>query len=190
MAFARAAFASHVTTPAAVVAPIPDELPFEAAATIPVAFLTAYYALMRCARLKANEWVLVHGGAGGVGLAALQIARWRGARVIATAGSPEKRALVRVLGAEHAFDSRSGAFVEDVRRITGDGVAVVLNSLSGEAMERSISLLRPFGRWSRKRAGGSSPVTSIDISTSARIPNSSRSRARCLFRDADLVEAP
>lgn len=147
MAFAKNAFSTHVTTPAAVVAPIPHDLSFEMAATIPVAFLTAYHALMICARLKADEWVLIHGGAGGVGLAAIQIARWRGARVIATAGSAERRTLLRALGAEHAFDSRSNAFAEDVRRVTGEGVAVVVNSLSGEAMERSIGVLRPFGRF-------------------------------------------
>ena len=147
IAFAKNAFATHVTTPAAVVAPIPNGIEADMAATIPVAFLTAYYGLILCARLKPSEWVLIHGGAGGVGLAAIQIARWRGARVIATAGSPEKRALLAALGAEHVFDSRSGAFVEDIRRVTGEGVAVVLNSLSGEAMERSIGVLGPFGRF-------------------------------------------
>ncbi len=80
-------------------------------------------------------------------MAALQIARWRGARVIATAGSVEKRNLVEALGAEYVFDGRSGNFVDEVRRVTGKGVAVVLNSLSGEAMERSIGLLEPFGRF-------------------------------------------
>ncbi len=110
IAFAKNAFATHVTTPAVVVAPIPNGIASDMAATIPVAFLTAYHALMLCARLKPAEWVLIHGGAGGVGLAAIQIARWRGARVIATAGSPEKRALLASLGAEQVFDSRSGAF--------------------------------------------------------------------------------
>jgi NADPH:quinone reductase-like Zn-dependent oxidoreductase len=148
LAFARSAFATHVCVPAAVVARIPEGVATETAATIPVAFLTAYYGLISLARLRRGEWVLIHGGAGGVGLAALDIARWRGARVIATAGSPEKRDLVRALGAEHVLDSRSGAFVDDVLRITKDkGVAVVLNSLSGEAMERSISILEPFGRF-------------------------------------------
>ena len=147
MAFAKNAFATHVTTPATVVAPIPGALSMDMAATIPVAFLTAYHALMLCARLKPNEWVLIHGGAGGVGMAAIQIARWRGARIIATASSPERRCLLASLGAEHVFDSRSGAFAEDVRRVTGEGVAVVVNSLSGEAMERSIGTLRPFGRF-------------------------------------------
>ncbi|MGF3026773.1 SDR family NAD(P)-dependent oxidoreductase [Methylobacterium aquaticum] len=147
VAFAQSGFATHIVVPEMVVAPAPRGLSPEAAATTPVAFLTAYYGLVTLARLKAGEWVLVHGGAGGVGLAALQIARMRGARVIATAGSNEKRALVKALGAEHVLDSRSLAFVDDIRRITGDGVDVVLNSLFGEAMERSLNSLKPFGRF-------------------------------------------
>jgi len=147
IAFAKGAFATHVIVPQIAVAPLPSGISAEAAATIPVAFLTAYYGLVVCGRLGQGEWVLIHGGAGGVGLAAIQIARWRGARVIATAGSAEKRALLRMLGAEHVFDSRSGAFVDAVKAVTGQGVSVVLNSLSGEAMERSIGVLRPFGRF-------------------------------------------
>ena len=147
VAFAPEAFASHVTVNARAVAPVPEALELTAAASIPVAFLTAYYALEHLARLRAGEWVLLHGGAGGVGLAALQIARWRGARVIATAGSQEKRDLLKLLGAEHALPSRSLAFVDQVRSITGAGVDVVLNSLAGEAMERSLELLQPFGRF-------------------------------------------
>ncbi|PNG25647.1 type I polyketide synthase [Methylocella silvestris] len=147
VAFAGGALASHVTVDANLAAMVPAGLSLEAATTIPVAFLTAYYALIGCARLAPGEWVLIHGGAGAVGLAALQIARWRGARVIATAGSLEKRDLIRTLGAEHVFDGRSGNFVDEVRRVSGAGVAVVLNSLSGEAMERSIGLLEPFGRF-------------------------------------------
>ncbi|WP_336490447.1 SDR family NAD(P)-dependent oxidoreductase [Methylobacterium nigriterrae] len=147
VAFAQSGFATHIVVPELVVAPSPAELDPMAAATVPVAFLTAYYGLVSLANLKRGEWVLVHGGAGGVGLAALQIARLRGARVIATAGSREKRALVKTLGAEHVLDSRSLAFVDDVRRITGTGVDVVLNSLFGEAMERSLNALKPFGRF-------------------------------------------
>ncbi|HKU98833.1 MAG TPA: SDR family NAD(P)-dependent oxidoreductase [Vineibacter sp.] len=148
VAFAADAFASHVTVGAHTVARIPDGISAEAAATLPVAFLTAYYALVHLARLDAGEIVLVHGGAGGVGLAALQIAKLRGAKVIATAGSPDRRTLLRELGADHVLDSRSLAFVDDVRRITdGAGVDVVLNSLAAEAMERSVDCLKPFGRF-------------------------------------------
>ncbi|ACL56934.1 type I polyketide synthase [Methylobacterium nodulans] len=147
VAFAQSGFATHVVVPEMVVARAPKGISLQAAATTPVAFLTAYYGLVTLAHLKAGEWVLVHGGAGGVGLAALQIASLRGARVIATAGSTEKRALVKALGAERVLDSRSLAFVDEIRRITGDGVDVVLNSLSGEAMERSLNVLKPFGRF-------------------------------------------
>jgi acyl transferase domain-containing protein/NADPH:quinone reductase-like Zn-dependent oxidoreductase/acyl carrier protein/NADP-dependent 3-hydroxy acid dehydrogenase YdfG len=146
-AFAAQAFATHVTVPAAQAAKLPDNLTCEDAATIPVAFVTAYYSLVTLAQLRRNEWVLVHGGAGGVGMSAIQIAHARGARVIASAGSRGKRDLLKALGVEFVLDSRSTNFVDDVRAITGSGVHVVLNSLAGEAMERSIACLRPFGRF-------------------------------------------
>ncbi len=148
VAFAPAAFAQHVVVPEFAVAKLPEGIGAEAAATIPVAFLTAYYSLKHLARLSAGETVLIHGGAGGVGLAAIQIVKWLGATPIATAGSPEKRALLQMLGVEHVLHSRSHSFVDGVMEITsGQGVDVVLNSLAGEAMERSIGCLRSFGRF-------------------------------------------
>ena len=148
IAFAPACFASRVTVSEKGCARTPQGLAPEAAATIPVAFLTSYYALHRLARLEAHETVLIHGGAGGVGLAAIQVARHIGATIIATAGSPEKRSLLRQLGVDHVLDSRSLTFADDVMRLTGGkGIEVVLNSLSGEAMERSIEVLAPFGRF-------------------------------------------
>ena len=147
VAVAPAAFATHVTVAADAVTAIPDALDATAAATVPVAFLTAWYGLKELAGLKAGEWVLIHGGAGGVGLAAIQIADLLGARVIATAGTPEKRALLEALGVAHVLDSRSLAFAGEVRRLVPDGVDVVLNSLAGEAMEASLALVRPFGRF-------------------------------------------
>lgn len=146
MTFAPGAFGTHVTVPGSVVAPVPGGLTAEAAATIPVAFLTAWYSLMHLARLKRGETVLIHGAAGGVGLAAMQIAHWRGARVIATAGADDKRALVDLLGAEMVLDSRSLAFADEIRERLG-GVDVVLNSLYGDAMEASLKALKPFGRF-------------------------------------------
>jgi acyl transferase domain-containing protein/NADPH:quinone reductase-like Zn-dependent oxidoreductase/NADP-dependent 3-hydroxy acid dehydrogenase YdfG/acyl carrier protein len=145
--FAANAFSTHVIVPAAQIAKLSPEMPFESAATIPVAFLTAYYSLVALAKLKRGEWILIHGGAGAVGMAALQIAQSRGAKVIATAGSRAKRGLLKALGVRHVLDSRSTAFVDEVRQITGTGVDVVLNSLAGEAMERSIACLCPFGRF-------------------------------------------
>jgi acyl transferase domain-containing protein/acyl carrier protein len=146
--FAPAALGTQVTTAAHAVTRIPDATSFTAAATIPVTFVTAIYALGSLAKLAAGEFVLVHAAAGGVGLAAIQYAKYRGASVIATAGSPIKRAFLRLAGADHVLDSRDLGFADAVRAITGgSGVDVVLNSLSGEAMEQSLGVLKPFGRF-------------------------------------------
>jgi NADPH:quinone reductase-like Zn-dependent oxidoreductase/acyl carrier protein len=148
VAFVKGGFTSHVIAPAFAVRKISSTLSFEAAATIPVAFLTAYYSLVHLAQLKRGETLLIHGGAGAVGLAALQIARHVGATVIATAGTGEKRALLRNLGADRVLNSRTLSFADEVMKHTGaKGVDVVLNSLAGEAMLRSMDCLRPFGRF-------------------------------------------
>jgi acyl transferase domain-containing protein/NADPH:quinone reductase-like Zn-dependent oxidoreductase/acyl carrier protein len=147
IAFAASAFATHVTVPTAQVAKLPALISSEAGATIPVAFLTAYYSLVTQAKLKRGEWVLIHGGAGGVGQAAIQIAQARGARIVATAGSRAKRDLLTAMGVHHVLDSRSTTLVDDVRAVAPAGVDVVLNSLAGDAMERSLACLRPFGRF-------------------------------------------
>ncbi|WP_084675934.1 type I polyketide synthase [Caballeronia insecticola] len=148
LGFAPASFATRVVTRTGAIARKPEAMSFEAAATIPTTFFTAYYALCELARLRRGERVLVHGGAGGVGIAAIQIARHLGAEVFATAGADEKREFVRLLGADRVFDSRSLAFADDVRACTnGAGVDIVLNSLAGEAMVRGIDTLRPFGRF-------------------------------------------
>jgi NADPH:quinone reductase-like Zn-dependent oxidoreductase/acyl carrier protein len=148
LAFAPGAFASHLVVKTFAVSKLPSQLSFEDATTLPVAFLTAYYSLVHLAHLEAGETVLIHGGAGAVGLAAMQIAKHRGATVIATAGSGEKRALLRSLGADFVCNSRTLAFAEEVMSFTnGKGVDVVLNSLAGEAMVRSMDCLKPFGRF-------------------------------------------
>ncbi len=147
IAIAPASFASHVTVAARAVGRLPSGVGMREAASIPVPFLTSCYALEYLARVRKDEWVLIHGAAGGVGLAAIQVAKRNGARIIATAGSDEKRSFLRSLGADIVLDTRSLNFVDQVREITGKGVHVVLNSLAGEAMERSIELLRPFGRF-------------------------------------------
>ncbi|MBX6376578.1 MAG: SDR family NAD(P)-dependent oxidoreductase, partial [Acetobacteraceae bacterium] len=145
--FAPAALASRVLTRAEALTRRPESLSPAAAATVPVAFLTAVYALEHCARLREGERVLIHGGAGGVGLAALQVALAAGARIAVTAGTEAKRAFLRAAGAEIALDSRDPGFADALRAHWPDGVDVVLNSLAGEAMERSLGLLRPFGRF-------------------------------------------
>ncbi|MFG1188187.1 SDR family NAD(P)-dependent oxidoreductase [Xanthobacter flavus] len=146
MGFAPDAFSSHVTVPAWFAFKVPETLALEAAAAVPVVFATAWYALIDRARLTAGETVLVHGAAGGVGLAAVGIALARGARVIGTAGMPEKAALLKALGVEAVYNSRDLAFARDIARDHGK-VDVVLNSLAGDAMAASLKLVKPFGRF-------------------------------------------
>lgn len=148
MGLGGSCFASHVVTAADAVVRMPVGWSFEAAATVPTVFLTVYYAFKQLADLQPGEKVLIHGAAGGVGIAAIQLARHLGAEIYATAGSDEKRDFVRLLGADRVFDSRSLSFADDIFVATeGEGVDVVLNSLAGEAMRRSLDVLKPFGRF-------------------------------------------
>jgi acyl transferase domain-containing protein/NADPH:quinone reductase-like Zn-dependent oxidoreductase/acyl carrier protein/short-subunit dehydrogenase len=148
MGIAPKALSTHVVVAREGVTKVPAGIDHVAAATIPVAFLTAYYAIVELGRIQSGETILIHGAAGGVGLAAIQIAKLHGAKIIATAGTTEKRHFLSVLGVDHVFDSRSMSFVGDTLRVTGGkGVDLVLNSLFAEAMERSFELLKPFGRF-------------------------------------------
>ncbi|MEZ6090598.1 MAG: SDR family NAD(P)-dependent oxidoreductase [Pirellulaceae bacterium] len=148
MGVAPYSFASHAATAQYAVVATPDNLTDDEAATIPITFLTAHYALRWLARLSANEKVLIHAGAGGVGLAAIQIAQSIGAEIFATAGSDEKRDFLRSLGVSHVMDSRSLDFADEILKITdGRGVDVVLNSLPGEAISKSLSILAAYGRF-------------------------------------------
>ncbi|MFC5662553.1 beta-ketoacyl synthase N-terminal-like domain-containing protein [Kitasatospora misakiensis] len=149
MAVVPSALAAYATTEAHLVAPCPAALDEEQAAAVPVAFLTAVYGLGHLARLGAGETVLIHSASGGVGLAALAVARRCGARVFATAGTSEKRRFLRELGGvERVMDSRSVGFAEEVAAATdGRGVDVVLNSLTGEALRAGLALLAPGGRF-------------------------------------------
>ncbi|MEM7668078.1 MAG: SDR family NAD(P)-dependent oxidoreductase [Pseudomonadota bacterium] len=148
IAMSPQAFARHVTVSSRFVFSIPDDLAFEVGAALPVIYATAHYALSGLADISHGERVLIHGGAGGVGFAAIEIARQKDAEIFATAGTPEKREWLRMRGVEHVFDSRSLEFADEIRSATGgDGVDVVLNALAGEGMRRSAELLRPFGRF-------------------------------------------
>ena len=148
IAFAPRAFATHAITRAEAVMKKPAAWSFEAAATVPTAFFTVYYSLVELARVRPGERLLIHGAAGGVGLAAIQLARHLGLEVFATAGSEEKRDFVRMLGADHVLDSRSLRFADEILTLTsGEGIDVVLNSLAGEAVVKNLRILRPFGRF-------------------------------------------
>lgn len=149
-AFGLAVFglATHTLARAADMRKMPENLSYEEAATLPVVFMTAWYALNNIARMKKGESILVHAGAGGVGMAAIQIAHHLGAEVIASAGSPTKRALLKTLGVKHVIDSRRGDFAESVMELThGRGVDVVLNALAAEAIPMGLSCLAESGRF-------------------------------------------
>lgn len=142
------AFRSHLTIDQRAVFKKPAHLSFEEAAALPTVFLTAYYALIHLARMRAGESILIHAGTGGVGQAAIQIAQDIGLEIIATAGSPEKRALLHDQGITHVFNSRTLDFADDVMRVTqGRGVDAVLNSLAGDFIPKNFSVLAPFGRY-------------------------------------------
>ena len=148
IAFAPHSFSTFVVTDSKAVVAKPEHLSFEEAATVLTVFFTAHYALEYLARLREGERVLIHGAAGGVGLAALQMAQHRKAEIFATAGSPEKRDFLRLLGVDHVMDSRTLNFAKEVMEVTeSEGVNVVLNSLAGEAIPKTLGLLRPFGRF-------------------------------------------
>ncbi len=124
----------------------PRWLSYAEAALIPTVYLTAWLALVHHARLERGETVLIHSATGGVGLAAIEIASHIGARIVATAGSPEKRAYLAELGVAHVYDSRSPTFASAMREadIVPD---VILNTLAGDLMLQSLGLLGPLGRF-------------------------------------------
>lgn len=144
-AFAPYSMRSHAIVPEAYATAMPRRMTFAQAATIPVAFLTAHYGF-RLARLSHGQRVLIHAASGGLGLAAVQLAKRAGAEIYATAGSERKREFLHKLGIRQVFDSRSATFLNDVRKATGGaGVDVVLNSLSGELIQAGLETLAPNG---------------------------------------------
>jgi NADPH:quinone reductase-like Zn-dependent oxidoreductase len=138
--------ASLVTVPAGQVLRLPERLSFEQGAAIPVNYSTAYCGLVVMGGVKEGERALIHAAAGGVGTAAVQIARMRGAEVFGTA-SAQKHEAVRALGATHMIDYRSEDFEEEVKRITGgEGVDVVFDAQGPRSFRKSYRALRPGGR--------------------------------------------
>ena len=148
VALAPASFASYALTLAEFAAPKPEHLSFEEAATVPICFSTAELALRRLGQLRRGERVLIHAASGGVGIAAIQIARQLGAEIFATAGNPRKREYLKSLGIEHVLDSRSLDFADQIMKATNDeGIDLVVNSLTGEAIAAGLSVLRAGGRF-------------------------------------------
>jgi thioester reductase-like protein len=138
-------FGNYAIMDSKILALKPAHLSFEAAATIPIAFLTAHYALHQLAKIKKGEKVLIHTATGGVGLAAIQLCRTAGAEVLATAGTPEKRDFLRSMGIEYVGDSRTLDFAEEIEDFTNhQGVDIVINTLPDKAIAKGIALLRPI----------------------------------------------
>jgi 3-oxoacyl-(acyl-carrier-protein) synthase/NADPH:quinone reductase-like Zn-dependent oxidoreductase/acyl carrier protein len=148
VAFARRSYRKFVTVTASNVVRVPDNMSLAQAAGLPVVYLTALHGLDRLAALQPGERVLIHSAAGGLGLAAVHVARARRAEIFATAGSEEKRAYLRLLGIQHVLPSRTVDFAEEVMRLSGGcGVDVVLNSLTGVLAEKTLSVLAYGGRF-------------------------------------------
>jgi len=141
-------FQSHVVAPQHILFRKPNGISHTEAAGLPTVFLTAHYALVQLAQLRPGNSILIHAAAGGVGLAAIQIARHLKLEIFATAGSDEKRSLLTDLGIKHVMDSRSLAFADEIMEVTGGhGVDAVLNSLAGEFLLKSLAVLAPFGKF-------------------------------------------
>ncbi len=141
---ALSSFAGHVTTPAVLTASIPEGLSFYEAATVPVAFLTAQYGLHHIAKIASGQRVLVHSAAGGVGMAATQIARRAGAEVVGTASRSKSKAIAQDLIDVHS--SRDTNYKAAIASRFGDGsIDIALNSLTGKHIPATLSLLRPEG---------------------------------------------
>lgn len=145
---ANGCWSTFVRCDARLAVTLPPELPVAAAAAVPTASATAWYALHDLARICSDDKVLIHSGTGGVGQAAIAIARAAGCEIFATAGSAQRRQLLHDMGVEHVYDSRSTEFAEQIRGDTdGYGVDVVLNSLPGAAQRAGIELLAFGGRF-------------------------------------------
>lgn len=144
----RLHFSNHINsyTPQTILKP--QSLSFQEACCIPTAFLTSYIGLHQLGNLSKNETVLIHTASGGVGMAAIQVARWKEATIFATAGSDEKRTFLKSFGIANVMNSRTLDFFDEILTSTsGRGVDVVLNTLSGEAVEKGMQLLTNFGRF-------------------------------------------
>jgi NADPH2:quinone reductase len=129
------------------VRPVPEGVTSAQAAAAPTVFLTAWFGLLTDGKLKSGEWLLVQGGSSGVGTAAVQIAKHRGAKVIAATGAEEKARRLRKLGADVTIDVSQSDFLAEVMRVTNNrGVDVVLEMIGGEVYQKSLQALAPNGR--------------------------------------------
>jgi len=140
-------YAEYAVAKVIEVRPVPDGVTAAQAAALPTASLTAWFGLKTDGALQAGEWLLIQGGSSGVGVAAIQIAKHFGAKVIATSGSEVKCRRLRQLGAEVTIDVSENDFLPEVMRVTNNrGVDVVLEMIGGEVYQKSLQALAPGGR--------------------------------------------
>src|SRR5580700_1449151 len=129
------AFAEYSFAPDASVFAMPEAMSFEEAASMPIVYQTGYFAMTHRYQVRDGEWLLVHAGASGVGMAAIQIGKALGAKVIATAGSEAKLAFAREQGADHAVDYTDAGWVERVKEITGGGADTIYDPVGGDIFD-------------------------------------------------------
>jgi synaptic vesicle membrane protein VAT-1 len=139
------AYAEWVSVPARDAYRLPPGMPFEDGAAIPVNYLTAYHSLFTMGNLQPGNRVLIHGAAGGVGIAAVQLARAHGLVVFGTAGRTKQDFLKRI-GVEHAIDYEKSDFVQVVQKFAPDGIEMVMDPIGGKSFARSAECLGPMGR--------------------------------------------
>jgi NADPH2:quinone reductase len=140
-------YAEYAVADARLCLPVPRGLNFTEAAAIPETYFTVFDNVFTRGRLKPGETILVHGGSGGIGTTAIQLAKLFGSQVIATAGTPDKCAFCRTLGADHAIDYKTHDFVAEVKALTTKrGVDVILDTVGGAYIQKNLSLLGLEGR--------------------------------------------
>src|SRR6202167_1637585 len=139
------AYAEWAAVPASVVYRLPAGMPFDDGAAIPANYLTAHHAMFTMGNLQPGDRILIHGAAGGVGIAAVQLARARGLVIFGTAG-PTKQEYLRKIGVDHAIDYEKNDFVEVVRKFAPDGIEIVMDPIGGKCFSRSYKCLGVTGR--------------------------------------------
>lgn len=156
-------YAQYAAIPAGMAMPVPENLSFEEGAAIPEVFLTAYLNMFDLGKLQRGQTVLIHAGASGVGTAAIQLAREAGANIIATAGSKEKLALCRSLGADTVIDYKIGPFISEVKKAAPDGVNLILDFVGAPYWEQNIDALSLDGRLVLIGTMGGSKVKEVNL---------------------------
>lgn len=139
------AYAEWAVVPAKHLYRLPPGMKFEEGAAIPVNYLTAYHSMFAMGNLQAGDRILIHGAAGGVGIAAVQLARARGLVTFGTAG-PAKQEFLRKIGVDHPIDYEKSDFVEMVRKFAPDGIEMAMDPIGGKSLKRSQQCLGPTGR--------------------------------------------